>query len=52
VETWILEKVLIIYKFKKLCKKKSFEEQRTGAGDGIVNGRGVCIQLTISDLQA
>ena len=28
------------------------EEQRTGAGDGIVNGRGVCIQLTISDLQA
>ncbi len=28
------------------------EEQRTGAGGGIVDGRGLCIQLTISDLQA
>jgi hypothetical protein len=32
-------------------KKKSFEEQRTGAAGDIVDGRGVCIQLTISDLQ-
>ena len=28
------------------------EEQRTGAAGGIVVGRGVCIRLTISDLQA
>ena len=47
----IWEKVQIIYKFKKLWKKKSFEEQCTGAGGGIVAGRGLCIQLTISDLQ-
>ena len=28
------------------------EEQRTGAGGGIVVGRGLCIRLTISHLQA
>jgi len=28
------------------------EKQRTGAGGGIMVGRGLCIRLTISDLQA
>ena len=48
-------KVQIIYKFKKLWTKshsEGVEEQRTGAGGGIMVGRGGCIQLTISDLQA
>ena len=48
-------KVQIIYKFKKLWTKSHREgdkEQRTGAGGGIVAGRGVCIRLTISHLQA
>lgn len=50
----LLSKVLFtnLKSYGPQSHREDDKEQRTGAGGGIVAGRGVCIKLTISDLQA
>ena len=50
----LLSKVLFtnLKSYGPQSHREGDEEQRTGAGGGIVAGRGGCIQLTISNLQA
>ena len=50
----LLSKVLFtnLKRYGPQSHSEGVEEQCTGAGGGIVDGRRVCILLTISDLQA